>query len=255
MFGRKLVFVSCGQQTADEKSLGRLVKEEIETHPDLEAYLADSVQSLDSLRDNIFEALEKCSGAIIFLHNRGKALNLLNEEWGYRSSVWVNQEIAILAFRQYLKNREIPILVFKDDKVKMEGAMTAFIINPRPIMEDSHMLQIIRGWLNNAGFLPGLYEEFAEKWKVLSEQSRKVIYCLIRLGGRRVNENEIRDCLMSNLSISNNDASRMIQKARLQFQKTNLVQFGRNSEAIYEFSLHPTWDDYLRREMKSNSKI
>ncbi len=49
-----------------------------------------------------------------------------------RSSVWTNQELALLAYRQFFERRTIPILAFKEQTVTLEGAMTAFIVNPKP---------------------------------------------------------------------------------------------------------------------------
>ena len=50
----KLIFVSCGQQTEDEKKLGTSVKQLIDSKPGYKAYFAEYVQSLDGLVKNIF---------------------------------------------------------------------------------------------------------------------------------------------------------------------------------------------------------
>jgi hypothetical protein len=221
----------------------------IDANPEFDAYFAQSVQDLDALGNNIFEALTKCSGAIIFLHNRGIAFSISGEEWGERSSVWVNQEIAILAFRQHRESQRLPILVFKDEKVKIEGAMTSFIINPHRLADTSEVLKMIQEWLTQTHFPPNLDIEFGKKWEQLSDQSRQVSSCLIDLGGLRNNQEEIRDRLIAKFSLSNNDATKAIQKAQLDFQRTNLVEFERNKEGLYVFNIHPTWEFYLRREI------
>jgi hypothetical protein len=244
---KKLIFVSCGQQTDEEKSLGIRVKKAIDSTSGFEAYFAQSVQDLDSLSQNIFEALSKCSGAIIFLHNRGKVLDLSGKEWGYRSSVWVNQEIAILSYRRHIEAQKIPILIFKDEKVNLEGAMTALIGNPFPLKEASSVLEQIKTWLTESEFLPCLDEEFNRKWEQISDVTQRFLSCLMDEGGEKVNEVVIRECLKFKFNLSNNQASRAILDARWDFNRTNLVRFGPNPEALYEFSLNPIWGFHIRR--------
>jgi hypothetical protein len=65
-----VIFISCGQRTPEEISLGKRVKEEIDRTPGFQAYFAENVHDLDSLNNNIFEAISQCSGAIIFLHKQ-----------------------------------------------------------------------------------------------------------------------------------------------------------------------------------------
>ena len=75
-------------------------------------------ESIDYLK-NIFEGLQNCSGLISFLHERDLVTTEDKGEWGYQSSVWVNQEIGILAYRKQFEGVEIPIMVFKDKKVRL----------------------------------------------------------------------------------------------------------------------------------------
>jgi hypothetical protein len=72
----RLIFVSCGQLTTEEKSLGLAVKSAIDTTLGFEAYFAESVHDLEALGRNVFDALRRCSGAVVFLHN-GVSANLL----------------------------------------------------------------------------------------------------------------------------------------------------------------------------------
>ena len=68
---KRLIFVSCGQLTEEEKQLGNAVKSLIDDTEGFEAYFAESVHDLSVLANHIFDALHRCSGAISFLHNRG----------------------------------------------------------------------------------------------------------------------------------------------------------------------------------------
>lgn len=248
----KLIFISCGQQTSEEKELGMEVKELIDSISGYRSYFAEYVQSLDGLAQNIFESLRICSGFITFLHDRGKALMPNGEEWGHRSSVWVNQELAILAYRKYFEGIDIPILVFKDHDVQIEGAMTSLIVNPKPLHTKSEVLIEVRSWLQSTRFPINNIkndDRFKSKWEKLDEFSIKVIICLLDEGGKVVKENAIRECLIERFGFSNNDASHAIRKAKLKFIDTDLVKCIRNVDTGHEISLNQTWEWHIIRKI------
>ena len=189
MSHKKLIFVSCGQLTDEEKQLGSAVKNLIDSTDDFEAYFAESVHDLDALVRHIFEALHRCSGAVIILHGRGSVTDHQGDNWGIRSSVWINQEIAVLAFRRFLESTNLPILAFKKSGIKLEGAMTSFIVNPLPLVGTDDTLSKIRKWLEKTEqFSPCLTDEFELKWSKLSIDSKRVLNCLSCEGGHKVNE-------------------------------------------------------------------
>lgn len=93
----RMIFISCGQQSQSEKRLGTSAFDLINSKPGYRAYFAEYVQCLDGLTKNILDSLRTCSGFISFLHERGQVIQ--NDKiMGFRSSVWINQEIAILAY-------------------------------------------------------------------------------------------------------------------------------------------------------------
>src|SRR3989304_5614435 len=143
----RLIFVSCGQLTADERTLGRLIKAEIDATNGYEGYFADTVQDLAGLADHILNALRRSTGAILILHARGRVVSGQGHNLGVRSSVWINQELAVLAYRQFFEATNIPILAFKHESVTLEGAMSAFITNPKPLENDDSVLAEVRNWL------------------------------------------------------------------------------------------------------------
>ncbi len=248
----KLIFVSCGQQTEEEKMIGTSVKRLVDSKLGFKAYFAEYVQSLDALVKNIFEGLRGCSGLISFMHERGVVKTHDNKEWGYRSSVWVNQEIAILAYRRQFEGIEIPILVFKDEKVRLEGAMTSLIVNPKPIRSESEMLIQIDSWLNSTGFpYRGATNDdrFNSKWEKLSPMSKKVISALLDEGGNNVKESSIRSCLREAYGIGGNESSKAIIDAKLEFINTDLVKLIHNIYSGDEMSINPTWEWHISREV------
>ncbi len=248
---KRLIFVSCGQLTEEEKQLGSAVKSLIDDTEGFEAYFAETVHDLTALANHIFDALHRCSGVISFLHNRGLVTNSAGEIWGVRSSVWVNQEIAILAFRKFLESANLPILVFNVDNVKLEGAMTSFIANPQPLLSVKDSLEQIKKWLESADFAPCLTDEFAEKWNKLSPNSKIAVRCLADEGGQQVKKNNIRRKMQQKYGLLQIDADKAIRKARSEFNDTGLVICDHNIDTGDEWSYHPTWKWYLFRAAKS----
>ena len=248
----RLIFVSCGQQTAEEKRLGTAVKQLIDSTAGYRAYFAEYVQSLDALAQNVFDGLRRCSGLVSFLHESGLVMAATDKEWGYRSSAWVNQEIAILAYRRQFEGIDLPILVFKDKKVRLEGAMTSLILNPIPMDSESVILKQVASWLESATFpssLSGADDRFVSKWQKLSELSQKVVSALLEEGGSSVKESAIKTCLREKFGMERNQASQAVLKARLEFSNTDLVKLIHNTHSGYEMSVNPAWEWHISREV------
>jgi len=244
-----LVFVSCGQQTQGEKQLGVLLKTVIDGTPGFRAYFAETVHDLEGLSSNIFEALRRCAGAVIVLHDRGVVLEADGKEWGHRSSVWVNQEIAILAYRRFSESSHIPILTFVDHKVKLEGAMTGLIVNPRPLGDAQALVDTVRSWLSEQQFASVADEVFIDKWNRLPDPARKVVACLLDQGGINVKETAVRNALMSKFQMDKESASRAVHEAKPYFIDTDFVKLIPNRHSGDELSLHPTWNFQLQRQV------
>lgn len=246
---KNLIFVSCGQATQAEKTLGVLLKATIEGRPGFEAYFAETVHDFDTLGRNVFDALRRCAGAVVVLHDRGTVIGPEGEEWGHRSSVWINQELAILAYRQFFEEKKIPVLAFIDPNVKLEGAMTSLIVNPRPLGSAQDVASAVTQWLTDSQFGAVSDEAFQQKWRQLSEPARNVVAGLLAEGGHNVKETAVRRTVMRLFNIDSNQASQMVRKAKLEFINTDLVKLIHNIHSGDELSVHPTWEFALRREI------
>jgi hypothetical protein len=235
---KRLIFVSCGQRTPEEARLGRMVQQAINSHSGFKAYFADSVQSLAALGDHVFDALRRCAGAVILLHER---------EIG-RSSMWINQELAILAYRQFFESKEIPILVFKHENVRLEGAMTAFIVNAKPLSTEEAVVDHVHIWVTDkaAGGPPDEQAVFDQKWAGLQADDHKILKALIEEGGHNVKESSIRRRLVKN-GLDSNAASNILRTRRAAMSQENLVKLHHNIYDGDEISLHPAWEWYVRR--------
>ncbi|MCE5308862.1 MAG: hypothetical protein LLG20_14585 [Acidobacteriales bacterium] len=237
----RLIFVSCGQRTPGEKQLGLGVKAAIDSHEGFSAYFADAVQSLTTLGNHVFDALRRCTGAVAFLHSRGNG----------SSSMWINQELAVLAYRQFFESAEIPILVFKEDSVRLEGAMSAFIVNAKPLIDEEAVIAEVSTWLTDKA-AKGRSDEhmvFAQKWALLQAVDRTVLKALIEEGGYSVKETSIRRRLIESHGLERYEASNALRTRRLALSQANLIQLRRNSHDGDEISLHPAWEWNVRHEI------
>jgi hypothetical protein len=172
------------------------------------------------------------------------------DELGVRSSVWINQEIAILAYRQFFERSNIPILAFADPSLTQEGAMTAFILNPKPLGDEHAVISEVCQWLHG---LPvshaGDLAVFEQKWRGLTNEDRAILASLIAEGGRDVKESSIRGRLIQDHGFDKNRASTVLRERRLALSSANLVQLRHNTYDGDEMSLHPSWEALVRHEI------
>jgi len=252
----RLIFVSCGQRTADERRLGQRIKAEVDAVAGFEAYFADTVQSLSALADHILDAIRRCAGVIAVLHQRGRVMSDAGDHLGVRSSVWINQEIAILAYRQFLEPSEIPILAFADPSITHEGAMTAFILNPKPLGDEQAVISAVRQWLTGlpASQFAADLAVFEQKWSALTEGDRAVLASLVAEGGQCVKESSIRRRLIDHHGFDRNQASTILMERRLALSNANFVQLRHNIYDGDEMSLHPSWEALIRHEIGRSSR-
>lgn len=246
---RRLIFVSCGQRSPEERRVGQQVKSLIEATDGFEAYFADNVHDLGGLGEHIFDALRRCTGAVVFLQPRGTVTGDDGVPLGVRSSVWVNQEVALLAYRQFFEGHRIPILAFSAESVQLEGAMTAFIINPQPLRDESAMLDTVRQWLaSDARVGPSDNQAaFETKWNELQPYDHHILRGIIREGGHQIKKQSLDQHLRPHVR---EGVTEVILANRLQRMATlNLVQITHNIYDGDEVSLHPAWQWQIRHAL------
>ena len=244
----RLIFVSCGQLSEEERTLGRRIKAEIDATDGHEGYFAEAVHDFTGLADHIFGALRRSTGAVVVLHPRGRVMSDQGLELGVRSSVWINQELAVLAYRQFFEGIKIPILAFKHDSVSLEGAMTAFIINPKPLGSDEAVLSEVRNWLQNHASQgrPSEQDVFDQKWGTLEADDKLILAALVEEGGHDIKEVSVRRRLTERYGIDGSRASTLVRERRTVLSALNLVRLQHNIYDGDEMSLHPTWEWYVR---------
>jgi hypothetical protein len=244
----QLIFISCGQVTDLEKTVGSLLKAAVDGVPGYQGYFAETVHDLEALAQNVLKGLQNCSGAIVILQDRGTVIQTDGSEWGHRSSVWVNQEIAILAYRQYCESKRIPILVFAEPTVKLEGAMTSLIVNPQPLPPPAQLASIVRTWLAGSETSAPQSHIFVEKWDQLPDAAKMAVVVVVEEGGTNVKESIVRQGIAKRLFIDTNAADSALRDAKLYFMKTDLIKLVPNIRSGDELSANPTWKHQLQQQ-------
>ena len=101
------VFISCGQRTEEERKIGDNLQGLL-TKSGHAPFFAAQAHSLDELANHIFGKLAMCEAYLAVLHPRGVVHYPDVKETEIRGSVWIHQELAILAYGRFLQNRPIP---------------------------------------------------------------------------------------------------------------------------------------------------
>lgn len=245
----KLVFVSCGQSTDEENSLGAAVADLVDNRSGFRAYRAAQVHDLDGLSDNIFEALRNCSGMVAILHSRGEVVTPLFQK-RTTTSIWIQQEIAALAYRRAAEGVPIPIRVFQKEDVQLGGAMTSMIANPVEFRTQNEVLVEVKHWLSSEHFRsPVERAEFQSMVAALEDDDWHVIEAVFAGGGSHVKKAQIKAHLRTKCLFVKNKASRVLTEAVQRFANSNLIVLMSQIRAPDELSVNPVWKFELRREL------
>jgi hypothetical protein len=143
---KPFIFVSCGQFTDAEKSLGKEIVRVVESTTPLTAFFAEQVHDLNGLNDNILNALRNCAGFITVIHPRGK-IQRPDGSSHVRASVWIEQEIAIAAYVQSVEKRPLPVIAFIHESVGREGIRELIHLNPIQFVNEVDVLKALPGRL------------------------------------------------------------------------------------------------------------
>jgi hypothetical protein len=122
-----LVFISCGQYSESEKSLGKKIRDLLEEDTDLEAYFAEKQSSLQGLSTHKMGALNRAVGFIGVLHHRGVVETPTGKIT--RASVWIEQEIALAAFIEQILGRRIEVQLYVQKGIALEGMRDKLLLN------------------------------------------------------------------------------------------------------------------------------
>jgi hypothetical protein len=153
------IFISCGQFTEAEKSLGKQIASMVRELTGFQPFFAEEVQDLNGLDTNILNALRECVAFITVLHPRGE-ITRPDKSVLTRASVWIEQEIAIATYIQRAEERPLPIIAFKHVSVGREGIRDLLQLNPIEFTDEAEVLAALPAHL--------------EKWKSLTPSGIEV---------------------------------------------------------------------------------
>lgn len=161
-----LIFVSCGQITDQEKALGREVCALVRNLTPHEPYFAENQNSLEGLTKNILASLDEAVGLIVIMHPRG-LVTLPNNQQAIRSSVWIEQEIAIAAYITQILRRPLKIAPYIHQDIRREGMREQLHLNAIRFAAESEVLDHLRTLLPSWKELPSsLKASFPPKLRV-----------------------------------------------------------------------------------------
>jgi hypothetical protein len=147
---QRTIFVSCGQLSEDEKALGHQLTATIERHG-MNAFFAEDVHSTGALNTVIFKAIHECDAFLAVLQKRG-TVTYKDYPPSQRSSVWIQQEIAVLSYRMYLEQRSLPIRVYSERGIRREGVMEVAIVNAIEVDSPDEIVADVDKWLGGREF-------------------------------------------------------------------------------------------------------
>jgi hypothetical protein len=148
----KTVFISCGQYTEEEKQLGIRISEMVKL-AGFDPFFAQEVHDLNSLDENILQALKNCVGFVTVLHPRGE-IKTPDGPILTRASVWIEQELAIATYIKRVEKRPIEIIAFKHKLVSLEGIRQLIHLNPIEFAHEPEVLEILPARLRKWNLKP-----------------------------------------------------------------------------------------------------
>jgi hypothetical protein len=146
----RLVFVSYGQLTTEERALGQEVAQVVREHG-MRPFIAQEVHSASDLNSNVFEAVRTCDAFLGILQQRG-TVTFRDYPPTERSSVWIQQEFAMLCYRAFVEKRSIPMRVYAERGIRREGVMEIAMANPIEIDNPDEILADVDKWLGSPDF-------------------------------------------------------------------------------------------------------
>lgn len=140
--GAGQIFISCGQFTAEERFLGQALADTVDELTPYQGYFAQNESSLEGLSRNVFGALNKCVGLVAVMHHRGNVSTPQGQH--LRGSVWIEQEIAIAAFLTQAEGRDIPVVLYLQEGISLEGVRQQLHLNPVTFRNSGEVLSDFR---------------------------------------------------------------------------------------------------------------
>jgi hypothetical protein len=146
---KPVIFISCGQVTGDETRLGKALFDIVNADGRYAPYFAENQSSLDGVTQNILVKLAAAAAFIAVIHPRGQvSVPDASASGGIRqfqrASVWIEQEIAVLAAQSQAQGRSIPVQVYTRRGVVREGLRSYVMTNPLEFDHEDEVIEHFR---------------------------------------------------------------------------------------------------------------
>lgn len=124
---RPIIFVSCSQAPQDLE-LGKTIAQIITGETPALGYFAQNETTFEAVTTEILGKLAHCRGFVGIMHHRGEVTSLKSPPF-QRASVWVEQEIAIAAYRDQILKQPIPVQLYIQNGIREEGLRNKVVLN------------------------------------------------------------------------------------------------------------------------------
>ncbi|MBI2370991.1 MAG: hypothetical protein HYV08_12280 [Deltaproteobacteria bacterium] len=118
----------------------------------LKPFFAQRVQQASALGSHILGKLKEADAYVGIMHRRGRIVypgQGHEKDWKYRGSVWIHQELAIIAYLNDVLGRSIPAALFMQSEIEWEGVMTTLILNPTYFETQDDLLPRVEQWVKD----------------------------------------------------------------------------------------------------------
>jgi hypothetical protein len=251
-----LIFVS-SSQSPDHRQLAEATAELIGQTPGFVPFFAPRVHEAAPPTDEIFRAIQDCVGMVAFLHARGEVRQPDREPF-FRSSVWVNQELALVVFRSFDGGYRIPLLAFEELDTHWEGVLAHIMINPTPLGTREQVLATVSDWLRREDFTAaasGGEEMFLMKWSHLTAPTKLVLRALLDEGGTNVRDEPLRLTLRDRYIRDKSESSRALLQAISVFEQTGLVTVTSADPGHRQLTVHHAWRGRIVRQLATEGIV
>jgi hypothetical protein len=99
----------------------------------------------------VFEAIRTCHGFLGLMHKRG-TVSFTTYPPSERSSVWIQQEFAMLCYRMFLERHSLPVRIYTEVGIRREGVMDIAMANPIEFDRPDTILENVDQWLGGPEF-------------------------------------------------------------------------------------------------------
>ena len=125
-------------------------------------------------------------------------------------------------------------------------------MNAKPLPDEQALIDDVNHWLTHeASHLPADEQAiFDQKWEALTSEDRMILKALIEEGGQSVKASSVKSRLRTHYGVEKNAASEIIRTRLGVLSQSTLVQRTSNTFDGDEISLHPTWQWYVRHEVR-----